>query len=144
MRSCYVDGLRWCHEVHLLVEHPPESGFYLDGQRVELLPCAILTANGEVRVEPRVMYVLVLMVKHAGQVVSREEFIKSVWNNTFITDKVLSRCIYRLRQALGDDTRNPRFIETVSKRGYRLIAPVDTTATQVESSSPEPADMPRS
>jgi adenylate cyclase len=128
---------------HNLVEQTPGSGFYLGDQRIEPARCAILTAAGEIRVEPRVMDVLVLMVSHAGQVVTREEFIKSVWNGTFVTDEVLSRCIYRLRQTLGDDTRNPRYIETVSKRGYRLIAPVDKTIMVAESApAPEPADMP--
>ena len=88
------------------------------------------------------MDVLVLMVRHAGQVVSREEFIKSVWNGTFVTDEVLSRCVYRLRQALGDDTRKPRFIETVSKRGYRLIAPVRESTTTMVTDAPESAKIP--
>ena len=118
-----------------------ESGFYLGDQRVEPARCAILTADGEVRIEPRVMDVLVFMVKHAGQVVSREEFIQSVWNGTFVTDEVLSRCVYRLRQALGDDTRKPRFIETVSKRGYRLIASVrEAPASTVVAAEPDPAE----
>jgi TolB-like protein/DNA-binding winged helix-turn-helix (wHTH) protein/Tfp pilus assembly protein PilF len=127
------------------VEQIPDSGFYLGDHRIEPARCAILAAKGETRVEPRVMDVLVLMVMHAEQVVTREEFIKTVWNGTFVTDEVLSRCIYRLRQALGDDTREPRYIETVSKRGYRLIAPVRRTATLAESESepvPEPVNMP--
>ena len=89
------------------------------------------------------MDVLILMVEHAGQVVSREEFIQSVWNGTFVTDEVLSRCVYRLRQALGDDSRKPRFIETVSKKGYRLIAAVcesPRSATVVATES-VPADQ---
>jgi TolB-like protein/DNA-binding winged helix-turn-helix (wHTH) protein len=135
-----VHGLPWYHEEQL-VEYPLESDFYLGDQRIEPTRCAILAAEGEIRVEPRVMDVLILMATHAGQVVTREEFIKTVWKGTFVTDEVLSRCIYRLRQALGDDTRNPRFIETVSKRGYRLIAPVRRTATVVESPSAS-ADRP--
>jgi TolB-like protein/DNA-binding winged helix-turn-helix (wHTH) protein len=123
------------------VEQTPGSGFDLGDQRIEPARCAILTATGEIRVEPRVMDVLVLMVSHAGEVVTREEFIKNVWNGTFVTDEVLSRCIYRLRQTLGDDSRNPRYIETVSKRGYRLIAPVENAATVAES-VPEPVDTP--
>jgi adenylate cyclase len=87
------------------------------------------------------MDVLVLMVTHEGQVVTREEFFNTVWNGTFVTDEVLSRCVYRLRQALGDNPREPRFIETVSKRGYRLIAPVRKNVTSAET-VPEPADQP--
>ena len=121
------------------MEQPPKSSFYLGDQRIEPARCAILAAEGKIRVEPRVMDVLVLMVTHAGQVVTREEFIKTVWSGTFVTDEVLSRCIYRLRQALGDNPRKPQFIETVPKRGYRLIAPVRKTAAVAES-LPEPAD----
>jgi DNA-binding winged helix-turn-helix (wHTH) protein len=123
------------------VDHRPESVCYLGDQRIEPARCAILTEKGEIRVVPRVMDVLSLMVTHAGQVVTREEFINTVWNGTFVTDEVLSRCIYRLRQALGDDTRKPRFIETVSKRGYRLIAPVRRSTTVAEPVH-ETADMP--
>jgi len=124
-----------------LVEHHLESGFYLGDQHIEPARCAILTSEGEIRIEPRVMDVLALMVAHAGQVVTREEFIKAVWNGTFVTDEVLSRCIYRLRKALGDDTRSPQFIETVAKRGYRLIAPVRFPPVVAES-APRSADPP--
>ncbi len=104
------------------------SGFYLDDHRIEPSRCVIHTDEGEIHIEPRVMDVLVLLVKHAGQVVTREEFFQTVWAGAFVTDEVLSRCIYRLRQGLGDNTRNPRYIETVSKKGYRLIAPVSNTS----------------
>ena len=106
------------------MEGTSESGFLLGDQHIEPASCAILTTEGEIRIEPRVMDVLMLMVTHAGQVVTREQFVKNVWTGTFVTDEVLSRCIYRLRQALGDNPKQPRFIETVPKRGYRLIAPV--------------------
>ena len=123
------------------MEENYENGFYLSDQRIEPARCTILTAEGENRVEPRVMDVLILMVTHAGEVVTRDEFIKTIWNGTFVTDEVLSRCIYRLRQALGDNPRKPRFIETVSKRGYRLIAPVRKTVA-VSESLPEAAEKP--
>ncbi len=124
------------------MEETLESGFQLGDQRIEPARCAILTAEGEIRVEPRVMDVLILMVRRAGQVVTREEFIKTIWNGSFVTDEVLSRSIYRLRQALGDNPRKPRFIETVSKRGYRLIAPV-RKSEEVAESLPQPADKPQ-
>ncbi len=124
------------------MEGNSESGFLLGDKHIEPASCAILTTEGEIRIEPRVMDVLMLMATHAGQVVSREEFIKNVWNGTFVTDEVLSRCIYRLRQALGDNSKQPRFIETVPKRGYRLIAPVhNNAAVSEEGSVTERADM---
>ena len=114
------------------MEGTSESGFLLGDQHIEPASCAILTTDGEIRIEPRVMDVLMLMVTHAGQVVTREAFIKNVWGGTFVTDEVLSRCIYRLRQALGDNPKQPRFIETVPKRGYRLIAPVQKSGPVAE------------
>jgi len=102
----------------------PERGFYLDDRRVEPSRCVLIGSDGEVRLEPKVMDVLVYLVGHAGQVVSREGLIKNVWRGAVVTDEVISRCIYRLRQELGDSPKEPRFIETVPKRGYRLIMPV--------------------
>ena len=123
-------------------EQIPENSFYLGDLLIEPVRCAILTAQGEVRVEPKVMDVLILMVAHAGQVVTRDEFNNTVWNGTFVTDEVLSRCIYRLRQTLGDNSREPQFIETVSKRGYRLIAPVRKITTVVDAEAvPAPSEL---
>ena len=101
-----------------------EPGFYLDDRWVEPSRCVIIGPEGEARLEPKVMDVLVYLAGHAGQVVSREELINKLWRGTIVTDEVLSRCIYRLRQDLGDDSKAPRFIETVPKKGYRLITRV--------------------
>ncbi len=101
-----------------------EPGFYLDDRWVEPSRCVIIGPEGEARLEPKVMDVLVYLAGNAGQVVSREELISKLWRGTIVTDEVLSRCIYRLRQDLGDDSKAPRFIETVPKKGYRLITQV--------------------
>jgi len=102
----------------------PEGGFYLDDRWVEPSRCVLIGSDGEVRLEPKVMDVLVYLVGHAGQVVSREGLIRDIWRGTIVTDEVLSRCIYRLRRELGDNPKAPRFIETVPKKGYRLVMPV--------------------
>jgi len=80
----------------------------------------------QVRVEPRVMDVLVHLVECADQPVSKEQLVERVWDSRYVTDDVLTVTIYALRKALGDDARRPRYIETVSRRGYRLIAPVQS------------------
>ncbi len=84
----------------------------------------ILRGEEQVRVEPRVMDVLVHLAERAGQVVSKEELVDRVWEGRYVTDEVLTVTVYALRKALGDDARRPRYIETVSRRGYRWIAPV--------------------
>jgi DNA-binding winged helix-turn-helix (wHTH) protein len=76
-----------------------------------------------VRIEPKLMDVLLFLVRHAGQVVSKDAIADAVWPGLFITESVITRAIAGLRRALEDDVRAPRFIETIAKRGYRLLTP---------------------
>ena len=78
-----------------------------------------------VRVEPKVMEVLAAMAARPGETVTKDEFMAEVWTGTVVTDDVLARCISELRKALGDKARNPKYVETLRKRGYALIAPVE-------------------
>jgi TolB-like protein/DNA-binding winged helix-turn-helix (wHTH) protein/tetratricopeptide (TPR) repeat protein len=80
-----------------------------------------------VRLEPKVMQVLVCLAENAGQTISKETLFKSVWPDTFVTDDVLKHSIFELRRVFSDDPREPKFIQTVAKRGYRLIAPVSAS-----------------
>src|ERR1051326_1629776 len=77
-----------------------------------------------IRLEPKVVEVCACLADRAGEVVRKEELIGAVWPNTFVTDDVLSHAISELRKAFEDDARQPCFIETIPKRGYRMIAPV--------------------
>ena len=85
----------------------------------------------DVRLEKRVMAVLVELAKADGAVVSKEALIDAVWNGAIISDHSVANAVSDLRRALGDDRRNPKYIETVPKRGYRLlvtpISPKDHT-----------------
>ena len=84
-----------------------------------------ITSGGRtVRLEPKVMEVLVCLAQHPGDTVSKEQLFQAVWPKTVVTEDVLKRCIAELRRAFDDDAREPRVIETISKRGYRLVAPV--------------------
>jgi TolB-like protein/DNA-binding winged helix-turn-helix (wHTH) protein/Tfp pilus assembly protein PilF len=78
-----------------------------------------------VRLEPKVMEVLVCLAQHAGEPVSKDELLQTVWPKTFVTDDVLKRSISELRRVFDDDIREPRVIQTIPKRGYRLLAPVE-------------------
>lgn len=78
------------------------------------------------------MDVLVALASNAPEPVSRTELLDTVWAGTVVTDGVISRCISLLRESLGDDRSRPRFIETLSKNGYRLmpvVAFVDEVST---------------
>src|SRR5579872_1526977 len=95
-----------------------------------------------VRVQEQPFRLLLLLVERAGQIVSREEIRNRLWpQNTFVEfDKSLGVAVLKVREALGDDASNPRFIETIPRRGYRFIAPVRVETTPVEdSATPTPA-----
>jgi DNA-binding winged helix-turn-helix (wHTH) protein/tetratricopeptide (TPR) repeat protein len=80
---------------------------------------------------PKAHDLLVQLVRHAGRLVTKRELLDQVWAGSFVEEGILSVHISALRKALGDDNRSPRFIETVSRSGYRFIAPViDDQATQ--------------
>ncbi|MEM6288206.1 MAG: winged helix-turn-helix domain-containing protein [Bacteroidota bacterium] len=85
-----------------------------------------ITNGSKVRkLEPKVMEVLACMASRPGETVTKDEFMAEVWTGTIVTDDVLARCISELRKALGDKARSPSYVETIRKRGYRVIAPVD-------------------
>jgi DNA-binding winged helix-turn-helix (wHTH) protein/tetratricopeptide (TPR) repeat protein len=80
------------------------------------------------RLEPRVMQVLACLASHAGEVVPKSQLLREVWNDAFVTDEVLTNAVWELRHVLGDEARHPRFIQTVPRRGYRLIEEPRPTA----------------
>jgi len=99
--------------------------FYIDGNwYVDPSTDRIRAGDRETKVEPRVMGVLCYLAARPGQVVPREELEAEVWAGMVVGYDALTSAIIKLRKAFDDDSRNPRIIETVSKRGYRLIAPV--------------------
>ncbi len=82
-----------------------------------------------IRLEPKVMQVLVTLASSAGEVITREQLRSAVWPDVFVGEDVLIRAISELRHAFTDDPRSPNFIETIPKVGYRLIAPVIRPST---------------
>ena len=77
------------------------------------------------RLEPKAMQVLVRLAESADDVVPKDRLMRAVWGDTFVTEDVLTRSISALRRAFHDSTQQPRFIQTIPKSGYRLIAPVE-------------------
>ncbi len=96
----------------------------------------------EVHLEPRVMSVLVYLAENAGRVVGKDELLREVWQGTFVEEIAVARSVSDLRRALGDDTQHPTFIETIPKRGYRLLAPV-TAPSPDHVSTPAPEHVRR-
>ncbi len=83
-----------------------------------------------VKLQPQPLKVLYLLASHPNQLITREELQQQIWSNTTFVDfeHALNFCISQIRAALGDDAETPRYIETVPRRGYRFIAPVEAVA----------------
>src|ERR1700721_1524779 len=69
--------------------------------------------------EPKGLRVLLILLKNPQKLISKEELLNAVWGETAVSENSLPRSIALLRKLLGDDTRNPRYIETVATVGYR-------------------------
>src|SRR5713101_7633728 len=117
------------HSAETNREKPKPNGFVTGEWTVTPTRNLLVRGQEQVRVEPRVMDVLVHLAERSGEVVSKEELVERVWNGRYVTDDVLTVTIYALRKALGDDARRPRYLETVSRRGDRWIAPAKSAAT---------------
>ena len=85
-----------------------------------------LSKDGEsVQIELKLMEVLVHLAERPGELVTKRDLIDAVWQVEVVSDGTLTRAVALLRKAFGDNARSPRFIETIPKRGYRFIAPVE-------------------
>lgn len=83
----------------------------------------------ETGLQPRLMRLLVYLAERRGEVVRKEDIVDRVWNGRTVTDESLAKAISQLRKALGDDRDTPRYIETVRKSGYRVVASVEAAAS---------------
>ena len=108
---------------------PSASKFRVGEWQVEPDLNRISCDERTIQLEPKLMDVLVYLALNAGRVVSKIDITDAVWPDVFITESVITRSIAGLRRSFGDDVKNPRFIETISKRGYRLIAEVEIGAS---------------
>ncbi len=98
--------------------------FYLDDWYVDTGTNRLLRGDEEVKLESKVMAVLYYLAQHQGELVTREALEQAVWGETVVGYDALTRCIAKLRKVLEDNPRQPRFIETISKKGYRLVCDV--------------------
>jgi Tol biopolymer transport system component/DNA-binding winged helix-turn-helix (wHTH) protein len=89
-----------------------------------------------VRVEPKMIQVLEALCEHPGDVVSRDQLVARVWPGVFVSEDALQRIIRELRRVFGDDAARPAYIETIRKRGYRVIARVRSVQGLPDGQSP--------
>jgi len=102
-----------------------------------------ISCNGtSLQLEPKVMSVLVCLVEHPGEAVSKETILQTVWPDTFVGEGVLTRAISELRRVFEDDVKEPRVIQTIAKRGYRLVAQVTPVNGVMPGASADVSDTP--
>jgi DNA-binding winged helix-turn-helix (wHTH) protein len=95
-----------------------------------------LRKNGlRIRIEDQPFRLLLALLERPGELITREELSRTIWQDrTFVDfERSLSRAVNKVRTALGDSAANPRFIETLPRRGYRFTAPVTIISTDSES-----------
>lgn len=110
---------------------------------VDLSSSELRKAGALVKLQAQHFQLLVLLAERAGQVVTREEIRQNLWGNqTFVDfDRSINFSINQIRDALGDDPRTPRYVETLPRKGYRFIAPVTETPAELlmAEAAPKPA-----
>lgn len=124
----------------LPAEHPPlipMHDFRVDGWLVQ--PSCNLLVKGAtaIRVRPQLIDVLTCLAMQPGKVMSKSQILAVVWSDRYVVASGVTRCVAELRQAFADDARHPRVIQTIPKRGYRLIAPVEPVAGPEAAPTPE-------
>jgi DNA-binding winged helix-turn-helix (wHTH) protein len=119
----------------MLTEEQLRQGFRIGDW--EVLPLRGVLRNGEQeeRPEPRVFGVLIALAKRNGDLVTRDELVDELWDGRPTSDEPINRCLSQLRGHLGDKSRPHHYVETLTRRGYRLIQPVELLKP-VEESAP--------
>jgi TolB-like protein/DNA-binding winged helix-turn-helix (wHTH) protein/Flp pilus assembly protein TadD len=128
------------------MELPGNENFLVGEWRV-FPPEGVLKRGEEiVRLEPKAMEVLVYLIARAGEVVTRDDLEREVWHGAVIGYDAVTNAVIKLRKAFADDTRQPAYIATIPKRGYRLLAPVRREPppgmVTPDAATPDPAIMP--
>lgn len=99
---------------------------------------SLVMAGQTLPVEPKAFRVLLILLRNPKKLIPKEELLNAVWGDAAVTENSLARAIALLRRLLGDDAREPRFIETITSVGYRWLCPVEREEVSVEAAD-EPA-----
>lgn len=108
--------------------------YILDVENARLLGAS---GNSEIFIEPKLFELLLLFVERPNIVISRQDILEHLWAGSIVTDNAINKLIGNLRKLLGDDAKNPSYIQTVPKRGYRIVCDIEllkyTTSNQSNS-----------
>src|SRR5215813_12302107 len=108
--------------------------FQFQGYTLDVSRGSLSCGEREVELRPKSFEVLRYLVGNAGRLVTKEEIIKTVWPDVVVSDESLARCVFEVRQAIGDSDQT--IIKTIARRGYRFAAPVSQIGVD---SAPAPA-----
>jgi DNA-binding winged helix-turn-helix (wHTH) protein/tetratricopeptide (TPR) repeat protein len=86
-------------------------------------------AGAVIALSPKILDLLLYLVSRPSTLVTKEELFRALWPDVIVTDNALTQAVSELRQALGDDPASPVYVQTVARRGYRFVAPVEAGAT---------------
>src|SRR5215472_2807185 len=105
----------------------PSTGFRFGVFEVDLQAGEVRKQGQKIKLQEKPFQTLVVLLEHAGELVTREQLRERLWPaDTFVQfDDNLNTAVKRVREALGDSAESPRYVETVPRRGYRFLPPVD-------------------
>jgi DNA-binding winged helix-turn-helix (wHTH) protein/predicted ATPase len=109
-----------------------ETRFSLGPLQLNAETGELLCAGQIAKLTPKTTQVLVTLAQRTGELVSKEELFRTVWKGRVVSDAALTSCIQELRDALRDEARQPKYIETLHRRGYRLLVPLVPVVPQSE------------
>jgi WD40 repeat protein/DNA-binding winged helix-turn-helix (wHTH) protein/energy-coupling factor transporter ATP-binding protein EcfA2 len=111
---------------------PGERSVRFDGFRLDRRSGELLREGRAVRLPPQASKLLLLLTSSPGELVSREEIQKALWtDDTFVDfEHGINKCVAQVRTALGDDAEEPRYVQTVSRRGYRFLGTIEVEASE--------------
>ena len=112
------------------------SCLHFDDFRVEPLNYKIFQGDRALSLEPKAFQILMFLLENHDRVVEKRELLDAIWKDVVVTENALTREVGKLRKALGDDPKSPKYIETVHTRGYRFIAEV-RKEVRIEEAGPE-------
>jgi DNA-binding winged helix-turn-helix (wHTH) protein/Tfp pilus assembly protein PilF len=99
----------------------------------------VLRGEHQLDLTPKLIDLLLHLLDHAGELVTKEELLEAIWRDANVTDNALAQAVSDLRDALGDEPASPTYIKTVARRGYRFVAPVSVLPEPATAHPAEPA-----
>lgn len=116
----------------------PRDRWAFGGFRLDTGTRKLTRGSDEIALPSRAFDALIYLVRHRDRIVEKDELIKAVWTNAFVSDDSLVHCVSVLRRALQDDSEHPRFIATLPRRGYQFVCEVAEEASAPPATASEP------